>query len=317
MACLFGALIARGGQAHVTLAGSWPAAIEAIDGGGILVEEADGEFRVSVVAKDLHSALGNFDLVLVLVKSGQTALIAPHVARCLGPDGVMVTLQNGLGNVETLAGLTSRERTGAGVTSLGATILAPGHVRWAGRGPTIVGPAVAGAVPDSLVRAVDLLAASDLSAELVTDIDPYVWQKLAVNCAINPLSAILAVPNGALINRPEPRATLLAAAREVGAVAAALGIDFLEDPASAVERVARRTADNRSSMLQDVDRGFLTEIDAINGAVVRLGRSHGIPTPVNEALWRHVRAIEGRPLESLPEREEKGRAAATGVLRGS
>jgi 2-dehydropantoate 2-reductase len=122
-----------------------------------------------------------------------------------------------------------------------------------------------------------------------------VWLKLAANCAINPLSALLRVPNGRLIEDAAARATLAAVAREVGAVAAALGIRLADDPAAAAEEVARLTAHNRSSMLQDVERGVATEIDVLNGAVVREAERLGVAVPENRRLLAAVHALEAEP----------------------
>jgi 2-dehydropantoate 2-reductase len=118
------------------------------------------------------------------------------------------------------------------------------------------------------------------------------WRKLAVNAAINALTALAGLPNGALLDDPVLAADMAAAAREVGAVAAAAGVDLGADPAELARAVARATAANRSSMLQDLARGAPTEVDAIQGEVLRLGRRLGVPTPVNERLWRAVRSRE-------------------------
>ena len=124
------------------------------------------------------------------------------------------------------------------------------------------------------------------------DINRTVWRKLAINCAINPLSALLGCQNGQLLSRPDSRKTLVDAAREVGAVAEAKGIDLETDPAELAVAVAEITAHNRSSMLQDIDRGARTEIDALNGAVVREALPFNVPVPVNESLWLRLRELE-------------------------
>jgi 2-dehydropantoate 2-reductase len=135
-----------------------------------------------------------------------------------------------------------------------------------------------------------------LPTRLVPDIERVLWAKLAVNCAVNPLTALHGVANGALLERPDWREQMGAAAREAARVAAGLRVPLEGDAAARAEDVARATAGNLSSMLQDLQRGSRTEIDAICGAVVEHGRRLGVPTPVNESLWRAVRAREGRPL---------------------
>jgi 2-dehydropantoate 2-reductase len=141
-----------------------------------------------------------------------------------------------------------------------------------------------------------LLEDAGLPAEVTDSFEPVFWAKLAANCAINALTALHGVTNGALLENAGLRRTLEEAAREVGAVAAARGVRLERDPAHAAVEVSRATASNRSSMLQDLTRGAQTEIDALNGAVAAEGRRLGVATPVNERLFRLVRAREGRPL---------------------
>jgi 2-dehydropantoate 2-reductase len=131
--------------------------------------------------------------------------------------------------------------------------------------------------------------------DVLADTTSLIWGKLVINAAINPLTALLRIPNGELLNRPNARALMAAAAREAAAVAGASQISLpYPDPVSAVEDVARRTAGNLSSMLQDVQRGTPTEIDAICGAIVKAGARVKVPTPVIRTMWLLVRAIEGR-----------------------
>jgi 2-dehydropantoate 2-reductase len=293
MASALGARLARYGRAAVTLAGTWPEALDAIALEGITVEEQGGTWLARVDASPLAGPFGPADFVLVLVKSPRTAAVAATAARVLLPTSLVVSLQNGLGHREVLEERAGAERVAVGVATMGATLLGPGWVR------VIAGPIVLGAEPATaaaVVRLGELLRASRIETELTPEVEKAVWSKLAVNCAINPLSALLGRPNGALLEGPEPRETLENAAEEVGAVAAAKGIRLEVDPAALALEVAEKTASNRSSMLQDLERGAITEIDALNGAVVREGHEVGVPTPVNEYLWRRVREKEGRPL---------------------
>ena len=309
MACLFGARLARSGRAQVTLAGTWDDGLRALRADGVRLQEADGRrpkangglqeadravgggapdevVRVSV--RHLHEVGELADYVLVLVKSHQTSAIAPALARSLRPDGLAVTLQNGLGNREALEAAVGSGRVGAGVVTVGATLVAPGHVR------ATPGSVALGSGPSRMQELAELLAAAGFSVSVENDLERLVWRKLAVNCAINPLSALGGRLNGELLESAESRETLVKAATEVAAVAAAKGIDLGADPRGLVLAVARETAANRSSMLQDLDRGARTEIDAMNGAVVREARAFGVPVPVNEALWRAVLAREPR-----------------------
>ena len=203
---------------------------------------------------------------------------------------LVVTLQNGVGNLEALAAALGDEHVGQGVTSLGATLLGPGQVRHAGMGSTIFGPP-----PDRMAMAelAAIFSASGLPAELHDDLDSLVWGKLVVNAGINALTALLRVSNGALAEAAEVRALVAQAVAEAAAVAAARGIRLpYDDPLAHVLAVARATGANRSSMLQDVLRGSPTEIAAINGAVLREGRRLGIATPANQLLAELVAALD-------------------------
>jgi 2-dehydropantoate 2-reductase len=277
MACLFGARLSP--VAHVTLAGTWTEGIQAIRQRGIVIEDLRGTQTVAAQAEFLGTPLAPADLAIVLVKSWQTAQIAGHVAECLTPEGIAISLQNGLGNLELLG-----PRAFPGATAEGATLLGPGNVRSGGSGPThIVAPA----------WAAELLASggfdcrrcgADAAAGML-------WGKLSVSCGINALTALLRIPNGELLNRPEAMDLMVRAAAECAGVARARGIELpFADPEKQVKEVAARTAANSSSMLQDLLRGAPTECDAINGAVVREAGKSGVTAPVNEMLWKLVRA---------------------------
>lgn len=293
MACFFGARLGRSGRAQVTLAGTWLEAIANIAARGITVLEADGAWQARVAARSLAEPLPEADIVLVLVKSTQTALIAPLAVQALAPGGLVVTLQNGLGNAAILEAATGAGRVAPGIAFLGATLLAPGLVRgFPGR--VVLG--AVGTAPSRVHDLAQLLANSGFIGEIAEDVAPHLWLKLAANCAINPLSALLHVPNGALLDSPEARQMMEAAAREVAEVARAKSIDLGQDAVAATLEVARRTADNRSSMLQDVEAGRPTEIEFMSGAVVREGLALGVPTPVNALLLDRVPRLTAGPL---------------------
>jgi 2-dehydropantoate 2-reductase len=139
---------------------------------------------------------------------------------------------------------------------------------------------------------VEILHLAGFEVETTPNADSLVWSKLVINAAINPLTALLRVPNGELLQRPTARSLMGELAREAAAVAEAQGIPLtFSDPVTAAEAVARRTARNHASMFQDVQRGAPTEIDAICGAIVRTGEKSGVPTPVNRTMWQLVKAI--------------------------
>ncbi len=283
MACLFGARLAP--YASVTLLGTWVEGLAALQRDGIRLEAGGLETRHTVgVTSDPVDCRGA-PFALVLVKSWQSKRTARMLAECLAPDGVALTLQNGLGNLETLQEELGVERAALGVTTTGATLLGPGHVRVGGTGPTHI------ARQARLDAYYPLLRQAGFQIEVEDDVEPLLWGKLAVNAGINPLTALLRVTNGALLEDPNARSLMGEAARETAAVAAARGVRLpYPDPAVQAEEVARRTGANRSSMLQDVLRGAPTEVDAINGAVAAEGDRLGVGTPVNRTLWQLVRA---------------------------
>lgn len=286
LACLFAARLAAAGV-QVTLLGTWREGLEALRTHGVHMVGRDGSeqtYPVRVAADPADCVGARF--ALVLVKSWQTVRAARQLAECLSPDGLALTLQNGLGNREKLAQALGEPRVALGVTTTGATLVGPGRVRPGGEGTVSLG------THPRLDPLANLLQRAGFAVEVVPEANDLLWSKLVINAAINPLTALLRVPNGELLARPSARILLAAAAREAATVAADLGLRLTyPDPVAAAESVARRTAVNHSSMLQDVLRGAPTEIDAICGAIVRSGEQCGVATPVNRTLWLLIKAL--------------------------
>jgi len=287
LACLFAAKLIRSGN-EVTMMGSWVAGLDALRMHGVRMLDLDGSTHsYPVVVMDGEECKGGYLQSLVLVKSWQTERVAKQLKSCLSADGIALTLQNGLGNDEILKAILNPERVALGVTTLGARMVEPGYVQFTGNGKIYL---------DSHPHITDLanlLGKSGFQVELVSDPVALVWGKLVINAAINPLTALLRVKNGELLKRETARELLAEAAKEAASVAAKHGISLpYPDPVLAVEEVARNTAGNHSSMLQDVLRGTITEIDAINGAIVRVGEQTGVPTPINRMLWMLVKSID-------------------------
>jgi 2-dehydropantoate 2-reductase len=284
LASLVGGRLAHARVASVTLQGSWHAALEAIARDGLAVDDDGQHFTVAVGVCHNDQTPPPADIVLVLVKSLRTEVVAHTAARASAPAGIVVTLQNGLGNAELLE-RAAPGRVARGATTSAALLLAPGVVR--------------GSVGDTwldnrgapLAR---LFEAASMPVHTDIDVDTLLWRKLVATCAILPLTALHGVANGALAERPELRAVLCGVAREVAAVAQARGIVLPADAAALALDVASRTATNRSSMLRDLERGAPTEIDALCGAVAQEGMRLGVATPLNLQLWREVREREGR-----------------------
>lgn len=251
--------------------------------------EIEGEGRVAV--RVVTHPEEPVDLLLVLVKAYDTAEAVGWAAPAVGPETLVLTLQNGLEGGEVLAGAVGPERVLAGTTAQGAHRTGPGRIRRGGSGPTCIAPWQAeGPAARGAAAVAALLTRAGIPTETAPDPQPLLWAKLAVNAGINPLTALLRVPNGVLLERPDACRLMEAAAQEAAAVAAALGIRLDGDVVERVRAVAAGTAANRSSMLQDVEAGRPTEIEAICGAVARHGRACGVPTPVNDVLTALVRA---------------------------
>jgi 2-dehydropantoate 2-reductase len=289
LATLFAARLSAAGV-QVSLLGTWQAGLSALQQHGAVLVGPEGEEQAFPVQVLDPGSTAKFMQALVLVKSWQTGRVARQLLDHLHGEGLALTLQNGLGNREILSQVLGGERVAQGVTTLGGTLLAPGRVRRGGDGQLSL------EFQPRLEPMAGLLSRAGFQVNLVPEAAPLVWGKLVVNAAINPLTAILRLANGELLNHPARRRLLAELARETAAVAAALGISLpFNDPVAAAEEVARRTSENRSSMLQDVLRGAPTEIDSISGAIVKAGISLGVATPYNACMYQLVQAISNLP----------------------
>ena len=296
MGCLFAARLGRAGL-DVRLLDHRPDRAAELDRRGIRVEAEDGgyEVRIPTTAGPLDSEPA---FALVCVKSHQTAEAGRTMRDLVPGDPVVVTLQNGLGHVETLEEIFGAGRVLGGVTSEGATLLGTGRIRHAGRGETVVGPRkAAGGAVDRLVEAFNRAGFESRSVEQVRDL---IWGKLLVNVGINALTALVRLHNGRLPDLPGTRQVMERAVAEAAAVAEAGGVRLpYPDPLARVIQVCRATAGNVASMLQDVLRERVTEVDYINGAIVREGTALGVPTPANETLTSLVQSVQETYRERL------------------
>jgi 2-dehydropantoate 2-reductase len=286
MACLFAYRLSAAGILVIML-GSWQAGLEAIEKYGVRVVDEKGQetahpVRVTANPKDC----ANSRYALVLVKSWRTRRATDQLAKCLTAEGLALTLQNGAGNRDVLAKVLGVSRVTLGVTTAGATLIGPGLVRPSGEAVITL------SAHPRLAALSNLLQSAGFVIETSPDATALLWGKLVINAAINPLTALLGVPNGELVKRAPARALLHAVVREAAAVAIAQGIRLpYPDPVIAVETIARRTSTNLSSMLQDVRRGAPTEIEAISGAIIQAGEQKGVPTPINRTLHQLVKAL--------------------------
>lgn len=227
------------------------------------------------------------DLIIFTVKSYDTREAAQALPT---DDSTILTLQNGLGNAEIIADIAGEDRVLAGTTSMGSTFLEPGQIRYTGRGETRIGSPWQ--EDDNRVEGiVSMFNDAGIPAGESPDINHDLWAKLVVNAGINAPAYLTGLRNGELLEHEDILWLMRMVGQEAAAVARAEGI-VLENPVERIIQVARDTAGNRCSMLQDRDRGRQTEINVINGAIVRRGKKHDIPTPVNRALLALVKGAE-------------------------
>ncbi len=293
LGCVYAARLAA--HADVTMLGTWVQGVDAIRAAGIRVTDPDGRtWTAHVRAEHDPEAVAPADIALILVKSYQTRRAAGWAARLLAQDGLAVTLQNGLDNLPVVVEAVGASRAAVGVTFNAATLLGPGEARHVVSLPTYLSLAAqpVAAAYAQLEALAGLLNAAGLAAQVSDDVEGRLWGKAVVNAAINPLTALWRVTNGELLARPERRRLLAALACEAAAVAHARGIALpFAEPIAYVEGVCQATGANRSSMLQDIERGRPTEIDSISGIIAAEGARLGVATPLTEAVWRLVQAL--------------------------
>jgi len=285
LATLFAARLSEAGHS-VSMLGTWKDGLNALQKNGARLIDSDGnEKSYQVHATDNPNEVKDSKYALVLVKAWQTERAAKQLQTALADDGLAVTLQNGIGNKETLQSTLGVGRVSLGITTTGATLLAPGLVKVGGEG------IISLEQNQASLKLEAMLKSAKFNLQIVDDAESLVWGKLVINAAINPLTALLQVPNGELLSHPKARKMMGALAEETAEVAEAEHVHLpFENPVVAAEDVARKTAQNKSSMFQDVLRGAPTEIDAICGAIMKRGQKHGIKTPYNKACWTMVRA---------------------------
>jgi 2-dehydropantoate 2-reductase len=292
MGCVFGAALARSG-AEVTLFDLRADHVAALRRDGLLLSGALGEQGLRLEATDDPAALPRADLAVVLVDSNATADAAALAARVLVPDGAALTLQNGIGNVEALAAALGPGRVVAGSTYNSAAVLGPGRVLHSNRGETVIGMPDGPATP-RVAEIAGRLTAAGLPTRVSAGVMGEIWSKFLLNCAANPVCAVTGLRPGEVLRTPAASRLLDAILDECLAVVAAKGITLPEaDPrASVLDHCWIRY--NKPSMLQHVEQGRRTEIDALNGALVREATALGVPAPFNTAIVLAVKAIEAR-----------------------
>jgi 2-dehydropantoate 2-reductase len=292
LGCLIAGFLKNRTKEDVWLVDHFSDRAKKIGSDGIKVEAGANSFTAKVNVTASPKEIGRSDLVILCVKSYSTEDASKEIKDLVGNTTNILTLQNGIGNIQILNDMFGAEKIIGGVTNHGATLLGAGHVRHAGKGETIIGRPdgrVLGAVRDIA----GVLTKAGLDTKVSKDIDSIIWSKLVINVGINALTAITRLNNGMLIQLDDSRQVMRGAVQEAVKVVKRKRIKLsYDDPIQKVESVCKATAGNVSSMLQDVLNGKRTEIDFINGAIVRHAKALGIPTPINEVLTNLVKTIE-------------------------
>lgn len=290
MGSLYGGKLAEAGF-DVVLTDIWKEHIDTVNTSGLSIEGLGGDSVIrSVKGVTRPEDAGKADLVIVFVKATATEEAMKGAMCILGPETVVLTLQNGLGNVEKLTAAAGGSRVIAGITGHGCTLLGPGRIKHAGQGETIIGEP-GGVITERLRNIGAVLEKAGFAVKFSNNVLGLIWGKLFANIGINALTAITGLKNGRLLDFAETSRLMELAVKEAMEVAERKGIILeIDDPVEHARTIARLTAGNRSSMLQDVSAGRQTEIDVINGAIVQEGEKLGIQTPVNMVLTNLVRA---------------------------
>jgi 2-dehydropantoate 2-reductase len=290
MGSLFGGLLAHSGE-EVWLVDNTKEQINTICSAGLTFEEKGKLQIIPMNATSDVASVGKADLVIFFVKTYDTERAVEDSLVLEKEDTIFLTLQNGLGNEEGICKKIDRKKVMLGITGHGATLLRPGHIRHAGWGKTFVGE-LDHRITDRATRIAQMFCKAGIETEASPNIHDQVWGKLVVNAGINALTALTGFKNGQLLDYPETARLMERLVFEAAQVARRKGVHIEEDPIEKVRKGAEATRENRSSMGQDFDHRRRTEIDAINGAVVREAQALGIPVPFNQAVTDLVKAIE-------------------------
>ena len=288
--CLFGARLRIAGH-DVTLVHRDPIVIQEIKKNGIKLQDLDGTLtKVSVPVQMGPTRLPGTEVLIVAVKAYDTRALATSYRGRILPETTVMSLQNGLSNVETLQSAFRNEILAASTTE-GALSLGPGYVVHTGRGVTLIGGA-RGANSDTCSRIKIAFDRAGLQAKISSNIRGVLWTKAIVNAAINPLSSLTRLPNGELAKNRGVQEIAHMAMNEGIAVSHAAHIRLVGDPRKLWRRILLSTRANKSSMLQDIERGKMTEIRQLNGAILSHGRKTRVKTPVNGILTKLVLGLE-------------------------
>ncbi|MHB1394101.1 MAG: ketopantoate reductase family protein [Clostridia bacterium] len=291
MGSLYGGYLSKAGQ-EVYLVDVWQQHVDEINMHGLKIEEPEGEVAVYPKAAVSADTVGTVDLAIVFVKSIMTKKAMESNIALISPNTYVLSLQNGYGNIDEIEKFVKRDRIIAGTTAHGATMLSPGRIKHAGKGVTHIG-SVSKDDDKKVQEIAQILKTAGFDTDAAHNVMELIWDKLIINVGINALTAVLKLRNGQLLDHDESKVIMKAAVEEAVMVANSLGMNFdNEETLKKVMEVARKTEQNMSSMLQDVTNKRKTEIDTINGAIVREGSKANISTPSNMVLTNLVKTIE-------------------------
>ncbi|MCB2017797.1 MAG: ketopantoate reductase family protein, partial [Hydrogenophaga sp.] len=284
----YGGMLARAGH-RVTLIGR-PPHVQAFRSRGLRMQTQRFDESVPVGASTEASAVEGADLVLFAVKSTDTESAGEQMRPHLKPGALVLCLQNGVDNAERLRAVLPGVSVAAAVVYVATEMAGPGHLRHHGRGELVIEPAPASE------RAAQALIAAGVPTEISDNVRGALWAKLILNCAYNAMSAVGRIVYGELVQQPGVTEVMRDVVAECRAVAAADGVALPPDVDLAVRRIADTMPTQYSSTAQDLMRGKPSEIDHLNGHVVRRGEVLGVPTPANRVLWTLVRLVERKGL---------------------
>ncbi|HSV46795.1 MAG TPA: ketopantoate reductase family protein [Ramlibacter sp.] len=298
--CYFGGMLARAGH-QVTLIAR-PQHVEAIRRNGLRMETKTFDEQVRLSASTEASAVAGADLVLFCVKSNDTEAAGAQILPHLAPGALVLCLQNGVDNADRLRTVLPPGHVAAAVVYVGTEMAGAGHVKHHGRGELMIEP-----TPASRGMA-QALAAAGVPTEVSDNVRGALWLKLILNCAYNAVSAIAQLPYGKAVQGEGILEVMGDVVAECRAVAQAEGVPLPGDVDAAVRKIVESMPGQSSSTAQDLARGKRSEIDYLNGLVVRRGAALGVATPANRVLWALVKLVEGKQ-ESAPAQPASGPAA--------
>jgi 2-dehydropantoate 2-reductase len=265
--------------------------VDAINAGGLRLSGA-GEVHSYPRATADAAELPACDFGIVATKAMHTDAAIRATAHAF-TEGCVATVQNGIGNEEVLAAHV--ERVIRGTTFPAGKILEPGHVQWDVKGDTTLGPFEPSPAPfEEIERLADACTRGGMPTAAVRDARGPQWRKVIFNASTNPIGGLTGLTHGRVCERPDLRALVSGLVSEGKAVAAAQGIELDSDPEALIDHAAKPEVayGHKASMLQDIEARRTTEVDYLNGGIVRFGREHGVPTPLNEAIWALVKGVE-------------------------